>query len=612
MERNAEIRIQFDRAWQLRLNQRLDDALLTFAQLKDSVLQAREPELDLELKILSASLSRARGEIKLAQSTIEAAAQDFVARSTPLSSRLLVERGLNHFYLENYSAAFDDFLNVVARAAHETNLLLLLQATLNSLLCAEYLGLSPKSLEASYEKNRLRLEPEVDAKGLDSQWQAYQIRRWWALGQFDKIRLPQPIVWNQATYHVHYLRSLPFINEDVLPCEDLAESLRSQPEPYLRSYWLRTLTGQNRSEDLLVNKISEFSERIYLWTWYWLTGREMQLEKIIPYVERLVDRMADLHLTQMDQEFISLSLSWIAIFSPQFENLKNRVISQFSTLTKATVLPFIEYERLIQGCVESRLRGAFDPNDEFVQMVRLHPLHSSRGHHLSSILESLHALNTSIPKKLTGLLVKIKHKLEEERDFQQSEIAVDLEKMTAMNKLTGEKITSEPVCLALRLLRDESNVSCAEFVELAFRQKGYDDYLHSSRIFNLLARIRAFLPENLMVTKKADRILTRGDWSIVKVKRDIDRVSELQRLAKVPVATSLPMKKNPGNQMIEKLARINRARFNRQDVEKKLHLSRTAAHRLVREWLENGFVECHGSGPSRKYTVSEKWRVMQT
>jgi|GEM_PF-4535418 len=610
MEPNANLRFQFDRAWQLRMNQRLDDALIAFAQLKDPVQAAANADYDLELKILSASLARARHEITLAQSTIAEVAQAYANAAAPLSSRLLVERGLNNFYLENYSAAFDDFLNVVARSASETNALLMMQATLNALLCTEYLGLSSRSLESNYEQARKKASNEIDVAGVDSQWQAYQIRRWWSLGEFNNIQLHQPIVWNQATYHVHYLKSLPFIDEKSLPVDDLADSMRSQPETYLRSYWLRTLTGQNRREDLLVHKISEFAERIYLWTWFWLTGREMQLEKIVPYIEQLLERMSELHLTQMDQEFISLSLGWIAIFSPHFENLKNRVVSQFSTQTKSTILPFIEYERLIQGCVESRLRGTFNPNDEFVKLVRLHPLHSSSGHHLSALLSALDDLTTPMPAKLKGLTIKIKQRLEEERDFQQSEIAVDLEKMTAVNKLTGEKITSEPICLALKVLREQNNVACADFVELAFRQKGYDDFLHSSRIFNLLARIRAFLPENLMVTKKSDRILTRGDWTIVKIKKDIERVQDQPRVAKV-AATSVRLTKKHDDQALEKLTRINRARFNRKDVEKKLQLSRAAAHRLVREWIQNGLVESHGSGPSRKYTVSEKWRVMQ-
>jgi hypothetical protein len=598
---DTELRFNFDRAWQLRLNQKLDEALLAFAKLKDPVRSAANEQDDLELTILSASLSRARGEIEAAKSTIEEIEQKCADLAQPLPSRLLVERGLNEFYLENYSAAFDDFLNVVARINTETNSVLLAQATLNALLCAEYLGLSPASLEKNYADAK-KLVGDIDISGLDSQWQAYQIRRAWALGKFENIKIPRPAVWNQATYHIHFLRSLPFLDESKFPIEDLTDSLRSHPEPYLRSYWLRTLTGQYRSEDLLVNKVSEFAERIYLWTWYWLTGREMQLEKIVPYVEALLGHISESHLTQMDQEFINLSLGWIALFSPRFETLKNQVVTQFSTLKKSSDLPFLEYERLIQGCVESRLRGS---DENFAKMVSLHPAHKSKHHQFGAILQSLQDLNAPVPVRLQGLVEKIKHRLDEERDFRHSEIAVDLEKMTATNKLTDEKIASESICLALQLLSDGKSISCSEFVEVVFQQKGYDDYMHSARIFNLLARIRAFLPENLMVTKKSDRILTRGDWSIIKIKKTNER-GEPRRIP----ALATPAPKKYSNKIFEKLSQINRARFNRKDVEKKFHLSRAAAHRLVREWIKGGFVETQGSGPSRKYIVSDKWRVM--
>lgn len=611
MESSAEIRFHFDRAWLLRLNQKLDEALIAYAQLKDPVFAAAIPEYNFELKVLGASLSRARGDIALARAVIVEVEHDHALASTPLSSRLLVERALNHFYSENYSAAFDDFLNVVARSAQETNRVLVAQATLNALLCAEYLGLSPDSLEKSYVQ--IRKQVDVDISGVDSQWQAYQIRRLWAFGEFEKIQLPKRPVWNQATYHVQFLKMLPFIDEAILPGEDLADCMRSQPEPYLRSYWLRTLIGQSRTEDLMINKVSEFSERIYLWTWLWLAGGEIQLEKIVPYIEELLNRMPELHLTQLDQELIHLSLGWISAFCPRYEVLKNRVLSQFSTLTRARVLPFIEYERLIQGCVENRLKGVFDPNNAFVKMVQMHPLHQARGHHFAGLLSSLDDLAGPVSNKMRGLLNKIEQKLAEERDFQQSEIAVDLEKMAAVNKLTGEKITSEPICLALQLLSTQSSVGCAEFVEIVFHQNGYDDYLHSARIFNLLARIRSFLPENLAVTKKSDRIFTRGDWAIVKIKKNSDKALPIRRSSeKILAKSASPVGSSRNRQMFEKLTKINRAKFNRQDVEKKLQLSRAAAHRLVREWLQSGMVECLGSGPARKYSVSEKWKVMHT
>jgi hypothetical protein len=538
------------KTWRARLDRRLEDVFHLKAQLSRFSSQAR---IKAELTLLEASLLRARGEIKASKEVIEAQRQSFVDSGQDYPARWCMEAGLNYFFCEEFSEACDFFLKVASSSDAEPELKV--QGRLNARLCFEYLDVPSPNLEKLLEKDFLG--SSTWSEGLARQWGALKMRRQFFLGQFPKEVSAGD---DQLAYQSRWIMALPFVR-------NLKSELPDFENGYLRSFRGRTLLGLHSAADGDVNKTTDLIDRLYLWSWRKLAAQESDWSSTHELFVLILDRWSK-PIPIASRHLLRLSLEWRAMFDPKF-SVPNEVRLK-ATRDSAPFLCHAEYQ--VVDWFRSQLTG-------------------------STVTEPSGSLPEAMIKFLRPNLSRWKQA--KTRD-EEARVLVDLELMKISIKESGRSLHSEVLTRALHHLSIEPTTTCAQVLEKAYGQRGYDPHLHSGRLFNLLARLRDLLPKDFTLTKKQDFILFSGP--IESIRPCIARAPHFRNSSERIPPT------NTGTLSI--LSDLGQGEFSRRDLELRFKKSRASANRLIDVWKKSGWVNAIGSGRSKKYKVCEPWRSL--
>lgn len=597
-----ELKSLIQEAWSVRAHHRIEEFVLLVSRVRELVEVDPTFEGQQELSLLKVSLLRSRGEIAESKKILAEVQQAVSVKQGLFSSRFLLERGLNAFYEQDYSKALEDFLLVSSRASKETDAVLSAQGLMNALLCCEYQGLPAQNLSRSLAV--LAEKPELIAiDGFRHQWQAYKVRQSWMQGDLSSLQGCPAEGWDQATYHLMFLKTLPFVSSGFRADLSVEDLMMNGGSTHLKSYRLRTLSGHSHPDDLKIHKIGEAADRIYLWTWQWLVSDDFSLEKILTSIEALSARMVTEPMLPMGLQMLKLSLGWIQLFVP---GLKSRlqVMTNLIPGTVKTEMAIFELESLFQSYLRLRVEGNDAAMEDLNSLLKSHSLIEDKNLLFGQFVKDLRE-GQKASGGLAGLSKRLGRHLQFLEAYEAATITVRLDTMEASKSLSDVKIQSEPFCRAIALFKEARSVTCEEFLWATFQQKGYDAYLHMPRISNLLSRLRAWLPEDMVLQKRGSHIYANGSWENLTVLGSAPQF--LPDLSPVRASRRQRPKQIPGADFLEGLGGQS---FTRKELEEKLKKSRATANRILERWLKEGIVRSQGRGPAQKYLLVEHWRAL--
>lgn len=596
------LREVLDKIWLCRLDQRIEDVIALTSEAKAHAQSSgfNDPDLTKELRLIDVSILRARGEIDAAETLLHEVERSYIEKCHPLPGRLLMERGLNHFYRENFYDSLENFL-VASRRGNELPPVALAQAKLNALLCAEYLGIKRETLETECEREMANLNG-VTTDGLKSQWSAYQLRQEFTRGQFDSLvakDVLSQMPWSQAVYLSLYYRRLPYVQID----QDDEGVLLPSFAQYHVSYRYRTLKGDLHPADLQTQgiKCADQIERIYLWTWYWLTRPDFPLAKILQTIEALPEDLPGRPLSLASQMELKLALRWISLFEKSQETLLRPLLNLHPDQDGKSSTIY-ELESLILYVLSARLTSQNTHLGDSHELMKTHPLWLNAQIGWKSFFAELDKNEVNPSGRLKHLFERIS--TEQTTLHQRSNgLHVDLSRFEIKSLDHDRTLVSESVARAMALLSKTSSVSCQQFVNQVFGFNTYDKLDHDPRIFNVLARVRAHLPKGLALKKRGDRIITVGDWRLIQISGSLEHTSVDFHPPSLLLhkRRKLAIKKDEARL----LARLGAKAFCRRDLERLSGQSRPSANRLLERWKKSGLISCIGQGPDRRYEITK-------
>ncbi len=611
------------KAWSLRMNQQFEEFRLALADLRHqlqippgklsasylssfSEFSQREPRI--EFYLLLASQARAEGQVAVSKFTLETLESFFSDNGEQAPFQFYFQKGLNLIVETDYSAALEVFLTARLNTTlpHEK-----IYALTNALFCLDSLGLS-------LSKTRQELEVLLKTSGIEkeltqsvlSQIRAFDLRIHFREAQFEKIfrtkEAPHTIV-DQASYFRLWLSELPFHSfQNSLAAEQSEEFYLSCPYFYQKAYRLRTLQGILHPTDLSGFRETEFADRLYLWTWRWLSNSEK-----FP-IQRIMSLLRDFDLTHLvsrvsaeDFQMVRNSLMWMSLFDPSSLPAIRRVIQSLQP-GRAQDYPVFEFESyMLSYFLALRDRRAQEAQD-FKKVLMNHPLWKASSVYWPGLIESLEGKSDS---KLPLLTRSLRQLLFGSSSVEGKELVINLD--TGQITWSKSSVLSSTMAVAFDLLYKKNQVSFDELCFACFGIARFDSVIHNSKVFNLLSRMREIAPSGLKLGTKSGMIYASGDWSGIGFIGLHSSASKLRGQAEWKDLIS--KKRGPSTAdseterfvkpalVLKKLA--GQKELSREELEELTGKSRSTANRLIARWIKQGVLIKTGKAKNTRYIV---------
>ncbi len=631
---------QIKKAWDFRLSQNFEDCRTSIAQIKQElkipvgllnpqqVLQIIEsaPSSDLENSIqallLAASLMRSDGQLTLSQQILETIESSISKRNIESPFQLFFQKAINYVANRDYSAALEVFLT---SRIHTKLIEEKIYALSNAMFCLDNLGLSFEKTKSEIEKLMKEL-PEQKSNYFQQsleQLHAFETRIKFRYGKFgDIFNHPNTAVtFGQSEYLKTWIKMLPYHTYH-MPFEELQLEDLSLANPYFykKSYRLRTLQGLMHQQDNTDYNVTEFADRLYLWTWRWLVfPNQFPITRLLALINSVDFSELSHFLTDEDFHLVRNSLYWISLFDPtSFEKVEKLTASLRPHQGRSYDL--LSFENDFQTYLFALRDHRNIEAQDFLANLKQHPLWGNTDLLFSVVIKYLNQDVSVISKPLQSLAINLSKiiKSKQENATTSADIVIDTSSDRIYDAKTKETVTSEPMCRGFEILHRKGSVMCEEFLLATFGLHNYDALMHDQKIFNLLARMRGYKLENLKLGVKAGKVFAIGSWKDIQFIRPLlDEYRVDNRIEWQSLVSSNIIKKADKEETLQKWIKPNlllkklcgKPEFTREDVEKLAGTSRSTANRLIKTWLDQGFLDKKGNARNTVYFLNEKNKI---
>lgn len=625
---------QIQRAWELRLNQNVEECReltislkqemgIPLGQLTHEEIQSLFSKADsdslVEVLLLGASLARAQKDLAYSSLILEAVNQALRLKERSAHYRLYFEKGLNSLLYGRYSVALEEFqiASSLARNQMET-----ICALVNLLICRDSLGLSGSHNRLQLNKAMKNFPQPKKLSGVYSQLMLLDLFKDFREGKIRSALTrgaqKNSKDFSQVESFTWWLRALPYHADYKELTATQWEKIPMQiPLSVHGSFRCRTLHGVLHPDDRKWTKPSEFVDRLYLWVWRWLADPEKYpIQRVMALLKDTAVFDDPHRLTAEDCELLKNALLWLGLFDASSER-KLHVLVEKLNIHVPVFFPLLELEKLVIYYLTARREGDVILSADYLSALKKHSLWSDSRLRFRALLEAVTEEKEIVPSLQT--LARNLQKLVRPKDrSQDSRLTVDLTKHQVIDSKSRSKIVSEPMALALSLLQERGTVSCEQFAEVCFNLTRYDSTIHQAKIFNLLARLRQLPLGDLHFRLKAGFIIAEGDWSSVTFIRDcalahaLRSQPEWKELVSPPKSSDAPAALRPRQK--PKLEELDwKFPVTRRELEERAQLSRSTMTRLLTQWLNDGSVVKVGNARSTTYRLSPELgnRLMQ-
>lgn len=584
-----------EQAWTHRDNQDIEALLPVMEKLwlalggRPETPPALSPSLArnwIEALLLQSSLERVyRNEVASRRWLEEARRVSTEFRLTP-SFSMTFQTAIAFHLQGDLAGALERFVlaATLARTARQKGF-----ALLNSLISLIHLGLphdrTRKELHRHLERNPSRRGSDP-LRGVRQQFDVIQLRKAWAAADWKAFDLETSQVHTigaQGAFLRLYASEHPLLPNPPLLPRSLREVWSTENAfAFQQSYRQRTLQGVHHPSQDSTPRISDFADRLHLWTWRWLrAGAPAEFEKLATLLSSASGLLDSAGRTAEDESLLTNALKWISLKDPAVETLIADL--KRSTALSSSPPDFQLAERELAEACQALKRGDVATARAIASAVA--NLKAVRNSRLSDIVTFVLESERSTPLqcKLAALTTS---------QASTSGLRVDPAGAAVHVLAQGRRIGSEPLSRAFTLLHARGNVSCEGFVEFCFGLPRFDSAIHLPKIFNLLSRMREIAPPGLRVGVKSGRVFAEGSWA------EIEFASSAAFTPGVFQIHAERERSAPLWALLE-----GRTLLKRADLERLTGKSRASAHRLIQGWVSEGILVTRGAGRGARYEV---------
>jgi|GEM_PF-6125656 len=580
--------------WQARLSQDKDLALALFAEAKRkfglapqahfwTLLNAESANSDiLDLCACEISVLRLQKRLQDSQTLLRAVE----ARQEPADLRInfffQFEVGLTEFVQGQWAEAQEHF-KLAKKYARESDQAA--AAQLNILLCLENLALATDSAADELAQLIPALQGAV-AQGLLSQWRAYQLREGWRRGFCKTLPVTSERGLTQDAYLQSYLQSLPYF---ATPDKPLAPSLSAlDGQQFNQNFRVLTLLGQNLSASGIV-RLSDWIERLYLWTWRWVANPEQQplgdvLDCLKPIQGEILAQWKT--LATDDQMTFLLAVRWLCKWDP---------LAQMRLQELWSMRP--------RHCQNQTWALEWQTQEDLFTTKIADPAKSS-------------GLKDVAPKLQSYFSSLVGHLKNSDPEFQAT-APISIDTLRSTVTIAGVRTVQSPIFTrALIQLSQSPSIEISDFAKDVFGLQSYDAFLHYNKISNLLSRLNSLLPKDLRIFQREGRIALRGDSTKIELRHFNPISQSLQRnptwqtfqdqmRSQVNLATA-----SASDLQTVILQLQTTGVFTRRDLQNNLQVSKSQAQRILENLRAEKRVSRQGHSRSVQYHITNPRRAL--
>lgn len=570
-------------AWILRWNQRIEDAMLSLAQVQvekqweqlevehlANLSAGSQREEYLEALLLKGSLLRAQGSEQKSSAWLRRVLNKNSELQSPQGFRLLFELGLDSWRREDTGKALDYFLLADRKTRHLTEQVF---TQSNILWCLESLDLDRRSIEEKLQYSLSQIS-EFDRPRVAhvlEQWRAYQMRKKF----YTEMEAYSADISGQGLFFKKWIHELPYMQQASLVLEGLNSSYVWQG-----SYRLRTLAGVWSPADRGSVRIGDAIDRLYLWVWKWLANKDMSKEKINWTLESILQQLELAELNKENSLLLRNACSWLALLDSSFSKKAPKLIYRLQNISSSNY-PLLETEFALISCLTQA------DSADLVKSLSQFPV-------FELIYQQNQKKNLSEKNVLLPLLQDYfvsKHIRTQKRKL---EVAVNCQTNEVHFFKSDLKIRSPKMTLLLALLSKEGSVS--------FSQLG-SEFEDSRTVYNLLARLRKHMSSQAFIVD--DQKISQGPkWP----RLEIMHLTDLAQAEPEGISSFIGAKV----QVVGSEAYLQAARallpntFTRKELEAKLKISKATACRMIEEWLTKNWLSKEGQARSIQYQWTQE------
>lgn len=578
-----------EQAWQLRFRQQNAEAELALEELEKS-LSSVEQELQWEIRLLRVSILRAKGLMSESNRELSEVGAEIFSKTRRAPFQYYFQKAINVFVTDDFSVAMEFFLLAESSAPNAN---MRLSCLMNVLTCLENLSLPWDGTLSEIEKIISQMKKKTKKAEIPEpvmkQLTAFRLRSAFRSGDIHsvfKVKISGEM--DQASYHRLWMSRLPYLSAKYAMSGDALQRLSRTKSFYLKAYRLKTIALDPRLKDLeTAAPTAQQVDRIYLWTWNWLTDPSEQNRKLLKEVLEKFDFQSALtKMTFEDYQLLRNALSWISLFQKQISAPIERYLTQVS-IRDCNAFPIFEYEQLWIEHLKLCRYGRKDPRLE--QRIESHPLHGSADLRFEEFAE-----------RWCGELSRARQVPAPSKDS----IVVDEESFRIVTHKT--MILSEPLSKLLTALSELKVVPFSEILWSCFGTPSYEPEIHQPKIHNLIARMKDLLPESVTIKTKNQTAHFFGPMdAIIRVspsaleKRIFENSASLKlgspesvRVFEKPLHPRTIVERSQGKRVLR-----------RDEFQKIMKLSKATTVRWLQRWIDQGLIRPEGAGPSMRYHI---------
>jgi hypothetical protein len=592
----GDIRHAIGHAWSLRFQQKNAQAQEVLEVIESWIASgsATATQEDVwQASLIKASLLRSRGLLSKSNKILDELSVEIFAKSSRAPFNYYFQKALNVFASDDFAVALEFFLLAHSVTVDVSEQLLCL---MNILTCLENLGLPLDSTLAEMETLLKKKTAKNGHEPVRAQLNAFRLRDLFRNGRIAEIfstRLSENV--DQSHYYRLWVSRLPFVEPGSRFSSTLAlEQIARAADLHAKSYRLKTVMADPRIQEPLGSdqavQTAQQVDRIYLWTWFWLTHPSEVNRLLLKEILTSFDfRSALKKMTFEDFQMLQNALSWIALFQKRLAPEIEDYLGHFS-VQNFEPLPLFHFESLCIRYLQALSRGQAG-TEELRQMTK-HPFSNSQNLKLREMTENLRGQIQN-----PGLSIPVNSK------------AVLLDEETHRIFKGRQVIVSESLCKVMGALSDLRVMKFSEILWIGFGIAPYDSGVHQAKIYNLVARIKGILPKSVHLKGKNEMIYWQGpSEAIVKLeqpalsKRLFEHNSDLRlqaagaslerRVFSRPLHPRAVVQKAGGRQALQ-----------REEFQELMSLSKASANRWLNKWIEQGLIRPQGKGRSTIYHI---------
>ena len=567
--------LELQKAWLLRWNQRIDEAMMLFAKiLADNRWEnlsvdnlggfalGEERENYLDALLLKASFLRAQGQLQKSSALFRRILSKNSELMDVAGFRLQFELGLDCWRREDLSSAMESFLLAERKASNSYERLF---ALMNLLLCLESLDLQRKFVERKMEflLNEFNQASEMDKIfNVVEQWRAYWMRQ----NFYQKMEVPNDDdASGQGAFFQDWVTELPYIGTSSIVDKKMEDTYLWQ-----WSYRMRTLRGVWSPSDRSLGRVADGIDRLYLWVWKWMASDEISAEKVLWTLESVLEQLELESQSRDDLLLLRNACTWLVNLLPELGRKFKSVLPKLQRLSGENY-PLLDTEYFL-------ILGLFNHGQENVDL----PLMLKRFECFANIYQR--------PMMLPRLGERIAYLNDQNADAKAFYACVDLIENKVSVPSKNKTIRSS---MMAKLIASMDQKKSCDIGELS----STDDI---RQVYNLVERVKKIFPKKSLKIENGQ--VRRGQgWPSIKI------MSSLLESDSVEVKFNEDFN-SQRLKFVGSEAHLTAAKallshdFDRKELEKALNISKATACRMISEWTSQNILERKGMGKATRYS----------